>query len=186
MAGAIILRTLSCVFGPVEKTEWDSLVDPASWQAFLAELRELVGDDSFEDLLSTPPAFEDHRAFASKCLVGGLPTSALPVESLYFQEEGADGPRYLQKPALYMRHLIEGAGLEVPCAFVAAPDHLSLELEMAAMYLELGLVIQAKQLLRERSEWLPSYRSKLESLPTCPPFYIACVDAVVAIARAWA
>lgn len=191
MGESAVLRTLSHVFGPFDRELWLDLTNSDSWTAFLNEAQAVVSADaaaspsaaSVFSGLSAAPDVEAHESFASRCLTGGLPTSAVPVESFYFVgEDGCRSACYLQEPALYMKSVFDSLGLDLPDAFAAMPDHLSLELEIAALYWDLGLADQARLFLRERTAWLPAYRLRLAEASESNDFYLSCIDLILMLA----
>lgn len=214
MDDARLFAMLAQCFGPVTQDEWDRTVGDDEWQALIARLRVLLQQpDAFGslgaplsrarravplqeflserevDALFAPPSFEQKQKFAARHFTGGLPDSALPIESLYV-EWAADAKRgpfagqkglYSADTALYMRDLVADLGLELPESLAAYPDHLSLELDMVSILLEAGRIDDARQLFLERSEWLTAYRLKLVALGEEALFYLAMIDALLGI-----
>ena len=105
---SLVFATLSACFGPVDEGTWAETTAPAAWSEFLTaarrllqEVRPLSADSSpiehahaatpFSEYLTetevkalyAPPSFEEKRQFAARHFTGGLPASAVPVESLY-------------------------------------------------------------------------------------------------------
>ena len=191
MGEGAVLRALSCVFGPFDREAWIELTEDDTWGSFLSAAKAMVAKRgempsaaaSVFSALRIAPSADEHHSFAARCLTGGLPSSAIPVESFYhFGEGGRRCARYLQDPALYMESVFKSLGLEVPRAFVAMPDHLSLELEVVALYWDLGLEDQAKSFLRERTGWLPAYRQRLAEVAGSNGFYACCIDLILMFA----
>ena len=124
------------------------------------------------------------RGFAARHFTGGLPQSAIPVESLYTDWNpdnvnpliGKQKGLYLGASARYMRALIEQLGLEVPAEYADCPDHLALELDLVAVLLRSGMDAEARQFVAERFDWLTDYRLKLLKLDDDARFYISLVD----------
>lgn len=139
------------------------------------------------DALFRPPSFEEKRSFAARHFTGGLATSALPVESLYCRDAKrvvggtvlSRESAYMGNSALYMRETIERMGLSVPPEFVACPDHLSLELDLAAVLLRSGMAQEANAFFVERFEWLGRFRMRLIDLGDQASFYVGLVDVLV-------
>lgn len=212
---AAVFSVLSKCFGPVEKDEWKQMTRSAAWGDFTDGVRRLLQDDSafgkqvslfkrsrgrvpMQEFLSDnevdelfcPPLYEEKQQFAARHFVGGLPESAIPVESLYagWASLKRENPlaskhegQYLGASARYMRALIEQLGLEVPPAFADCPDHLALELDLVAVLLRSGMDAEARQFMAERFEWLTDYRLKLLSLDDDARFYISLVDVILGI-----
>ena len=122
--------------------------------------------------LFAPPTYDEKRAFAARHFTGGLPDSAVPVESLYATWSNGALPSpfsrcagmYQGDSARYMKDLVERMGMDVPPQFAACPDHLALELDLAAVLLRSGARDAARQFLSERLAWLTAYRMRLLTL----------------------
>lgn len=80
-----------------------------------------------------------------------------------------------------MKDLVERMGMDVPPQFAACPDHLALELDLAAVLLRSGARDAARQFLSERLAWLTAYRMRLLTLGADAGFYIGLVDVLVGI-----
>lgn len=211
---ARLLAMLAQCFGPVDEGEWERTTSDDEWQALIARVRVLLQQpdawgaaaspaarvhraaplqeflsEREVDALFAPPAFDEKRTFAARHFTGGLPESALPVESLYVEwtHDPARGPfahqsgLYKADTALYMEDLIASLGMQVPEEFSACPDHLALELECVSVLLEAGRAADARQLFLERTGWLTAYRLKLVALGDEALFYLAIVDALLGI-----
>ena len=210
-ADARAFTAIASCFASVTQQEWQDVISKSSWEEFLDTVRSLlegkrqlglsaapigaVGrqtpfseflSDAEVDALFHPPSFEGKRAFAARHFTGGLPASAVPVESLHrpWAEEGADAGEfglYRSDVASYMRDLIGQLGLKFPEMLQAHPDHLSVELGVVAHLLDAGLVDEARLFARERFDWLGSYRATLLGFGEETTFYIALVDVLIGI-----
>ena len=137
--------------------------------------------------LFTPPTYDEKRLFAARHFTGGLPESAVPAESLYTTWSNGPLPSPFSKAegmyqgdsARYMRDLVERMGMRVPPEFSACPDHLALELDLAAVLLRSGMRDAARQFVLERFSWLTAYRMRLLELADDARFYIGLVDVLV-------
>ncbi len=217
---------MSKCFASTERDEWEAITANRTWTDFIDALRRALQDEHglaetvrpihrlhefcpLQDFLSQgetsalfcPPSFEEKKHFSACHFTGGLPASAVPVESLYarrlnaaapmppqggrktkrdntnpMQWESFGGGAYGCASARYMRELIERMGFEVPREFAACPDHLALELDMEAVLLRSGLGSQAETFFIERFAWLGSYRLRLIQLGKEANFYVALVD----------
>lgn len=199
-------------FAAVGEDEWTSVTSRAVWPDFIDAVRGALQDERplgsqggrrirrrgrcpLQDFLAEgevsalfcPPSFQEKRDFAARHFVGGLPDSAVPVESLYAAGARRAGDGYLRSEgsylgdsARYMRELADRLGLEVPQEFSACPDHLALELDLTAVLLRSGMDREALMFMRERFSWLESYRQRLLKLDDAS-FYIGLVDAVIGI-----
>ncbi|OUO86166.1 nitrate reductase delta subunit [Gordonibacter sp. An230] len=139
--------------------------------------------------LFAPPTYDEKRAFEARHFTGGLTDSALPVESLYATWSHGTLPSpfsrcagmYQGDSARYMKDLVERMGMGVPSQFAACPDHLALELDLAAVLLRSGARDAARQFLAERLAWLTAYRMRLLKLGPSAGFYIGLVDVLLGI-----
>lgn len=215
MDDAAVLSVLSKCFAPADEAEWKHLTESSAWSEFLDGARQLMqgtkrlGRDArpierahrrcpLQDFLSAgevdalfcPPTYEEKRRFAARHFTGGLPESALPVESLYTAWSGAKGTdnlfgkaegMYLGQSARYMEALAKSLGCEIPAEFAGCPDHLALELDMAAVLVRSGMADEACTFLGERFGWLTAYRIRLLSLSDDARFYIGLVDVLLGI-----
>lgn len=214
MDDARLFAIMAQCFGPTSESDWEKATHADTWQAFLSRLRSLLQHPQtwgevdapaararrnapLQEFLSSrevdalfiPPTFAEKHAFASRHFTGGLPQSAVPVESLYVEwtADAARGPFAKQKglysadTALYMRDLVTSCGLVLPDQLAAYPDHLSLELDMVSFLLDAGKPDEARQLFLERSTWLTAYRMKLVTLGEEALFYLALVDALLGV-----
>lgn len=214
MDDARLFSILAQCFGPASQDDWNDATGIDVWQALLSRLRLLLQDGGAwgmpaapvvhaqrtaplqeflaakeVDALFVPPSFDEKRAFAVRHFTGGLPQSAVPVESLYVEwtNDPARGPfahqtgLYDADTALYMRDLLASLGIELSKDMAAYPDHLSLELDLVSLLLDAGRAGDARQLLIERTQWLTAYRMKLVALGDEALFYLALVDALLGI-----
>ena len=184
MDDAAVFSVLSKCFGSVEKDEWKQMTRSAAWAEFMDGVRRLLQDDTRFGKQATP------IGFAARHFTGGLPQSAIPVESLYTDWNTPDNVNpligkqkglYLGASARYMRALIEQLGLEVPAEYADCPDHLALELDLVAVLLRSGMDAEARQFVAERFDWLTDYRLKLLKLDDDARFYISLVDVILGI-----
>ncbi len=108
MEDEAVFSVLSKCFAPVERAEWEHIVQGAAWSDFLDGIRRLLQDEGalgmtsapltrvrkrcpLQEFLSagevnalfSPPTFEEKGMFAARHFTGGLPESVVPVESLY-------------------------------------------------------------------------------------------------------
>lgn len=210
----MVFSVLSKCFAPLDECEWNSLTGGSAWSEFLDGSRRLLQDGRdfgcdtspiartrkrcpLQEFLSAgevnalfcPPTYEEKNSFAARHFTGGLPQSAVPVESLYARWAGpcrstlfpqAQG-MYQGETALYMKSLIESLGASVPDEFAGFPDHLALELDLVSVLLRSGMRAEARMFLAERFAWLTAYRMRLLELEDDARFYIGLIDVVVGI-----
>lgn len=209
-----MFTVLSMCFAPVGKDEWRRLTEGPLWSDFLDAARRGLQDDGtfgepaspiaraktrcpLQEFLSagevnalfTPPSYDEKRLFAARHFTGGLPGSAVPVESLYTAWSKGSLPSPFSKAegmyqgdsARYLRDLVERMGMEVPPEFSACPDHLALELDLIAVMLRSGMREEALLFVRERLSWLTSYRMRLLELDDDARFYIGLIDLIVGV-----
>lgn len=169
MADDLAFSIASRCFWHIGQDEWADIAASDVWAQFVAALARMGARSQapYMHRLATPPTWEEFH-IAQRRFVGGLPSSAVPVESLYATPDqmivrDPSGKRayWLQQPALYMRQLIERLGMEVPHEFQDCPDHLALELDMASTLLALGANDQAADFIADRLGWLARYRARL-------------------------
>lgn len=183
------LTLLSWCFAPVGREMWEEATQPATWSDLLTFLSDEISSDAHKDALARlaiPPTYEEKARFAARHFTGGLPESALPIESLYVPASvcGAADQEYLREPALYLRDLMASLGLEVPSDFASCPDHLSIELEMAA-FLYAENPAGARDFLAHRFAWLPAYAARLKSINADASFYVAAIEVLISVIDAW-
>lgn len=208
---AFVLSAVAKCFSSVPDEEWASLTSDSTWDEFLSASRNALeggrafGDSEapiarirrqtpFSDFLAEkevdalfcPPSAEEKRAFAARHFTGGLPASALPVESLYvaWSDTGmfaGEHGLYNSDAARYMRDLAQSLGAEIPREFADCPDHLSIELEIAVLLMDLDMVEDARRFVVERFAWLGAYRSRLIEIGPEATFYLALVDLLIGI-----
>lgn len=216
MKDAAVFSVLSKCFAPMDDAEWKRMTERSAWAAFLDGARRMLQDEGafgangvpqsrrhhascpLQDFLTEgevralycPPTAEEKRAFAARHFTGGLPESALPIESLYRSEGASQGVdllgaakkgRYFGQSARYMEALAASLGFEVPQEFSACPDHLALELDVVAVLLRSNLVAEAATFMLERFDWLTEYRLRLLGLPGEARFYIGLIDVILGI-----
>ena len=201
-------------FGAVSEDEWRAVTSKALWPDFIDAVRSALQDERplgsqearfvrrrgfcpLQEFLSEgevsalfcPPTYQEKHDFAARHFTGGLPGSAVPIESLYAAGSSRAGDGYLRSEgaylgdsARYMRELVARLGLEIPEEYSACPDHLALELDLTAVLLRSGMCHQALTFVRERFAWLESYRQQLLKIDDDDAsFYIGLVDAVMGI-----
>ena len=85
-----VFSVASKCFVDLGEQDYEELVSPEVWNAFLAEIAHAESGVLAERLaarelaaLENPPSFEEHGRFCRCHFTGGLPESAMPVESLY-------------------------------------------------------------------------------------------------------
>lgn len=221
MEDAAVFSVLSKCFGAVDEGEWNCLTESRAWSAFLDGVRRLLQGDAFtcgesapvrrmhercplQDFLSSgevdalyrPLTFAEKASFAARHFTGGLPESAVPVESLYTAWQlphetnelfGRAQNLYGGSSARYMEALCASLGLRIPKQFADSADHLALELDLVAVLLRSGMTAQAREFLAERFEWLTAYRMRLLELAALDPdarFYIGLIDVLLGMRAA--
>ena len=165
------------------------MTNAQTWTEFLTFLGSETDPSAQRDAalghLAVPPTYEEKTRFAARHFTGGLPASALPVESLYVPSlAGQACGEYCREPAWYMRDLAASLGLEIPAAFAAYPDHLSIELDMAA-FLCTANPDYARDFAAQRFGWLADYAARLKSLNANASFYVAAIEVLQCVIDAW-
>lgn len=235
MEDQALFSVMAQCFGPVDEDAWVKLTAAPLWPDFLDGVRRALQEDRLlgdprvparglhgccplQEFLSIgevnalfcPPNFAEKQHFSACHFTGGLPDSAVPVESLYQGDCGSRSGRggrgeqdgqggrsdqgsrggaeaarnaggYLGTPARYMQALTSSLGLEVPPAFRACPDHVTLELDLVAVLLRSGRHAQARTFFVERFAWLTAYRMRLLELGSEASFYVGLVDVLLGL-----
>jgi TorA maturation chaperone TorD len=202
-----VFTTISQCFAPVDESVWNEFTRYARWKSFIdgctdamcgqdathPELPDFLSDAEI-DALHNPPTYEQKQQFAACHFTGGLPESAMPVESLYETwtnrtEEGMLFPQakglYGGDAAEYMDALIESMGLTLPDMFKGCPDHIAMETDMAALLFRSNLQAQATSFVAERFKWLTAYRMRLLEIKDNARFYIGLIDVLTGIAATY-
>lgn len=144
---ADIFETIALCFAPCDEALWAETTSFSSWRKFLEACEgQLKRRDSFDETWSevlaaheieameNPPDFAQKRSFAARHFTGGLPASAMPIESLYGKADSFTGEvGYGGPSAAYMQHLLTSMGIDTPHVFKKYPDHLALECDLAAL-----------------------------------------------------
>lgn len=205
---ADIFHTIALAFTDCDQSEWDEATNVGSWSAFLSGVREKLSTGTSKltigdclshleaNALHNPPTFEEKVSFAARSFTGGLPSSAMPVESLYrdsnvpemidntMRTSRSHEQEYWGLSALYMKDLVDALGLTLPDTLAAYPDHLGVEAEVAACMFDTDAAI-ASSFIAERFSWLPTYRARLISLDDADArFYCALLGIVLCLVQA--
>ena len=190
MQTSYALGTIAALFASQDKDAYTELVSHDAWSQFLAQA-EAIGAST--KAISEPLTFEEHDLFCRRHFTGGLPASAMPVESLYSVDKShvsqsmlcQTAPRgtYMGSSAHYMQELITALGFDLPLQFNATPDHLSLECDVAAFLQESGQDYNAAEFMAERFLWLPIYKERLSQLhDDTRVFFMELIDVLMACA----
>lgn len=202
MDKADVLETIALAFAKCDYETWTSVTGCAVWAAFLEGCRDAVRADvgknpelvdlmdrSEVNAIHNPPTFSSKQHFAACHFTGGLPVSAVPVESLYqskdceamsFAREAVCAGHYGGRSAAYMSQLVQSLGLSIPDEFQAYPDHLALESDMAALLFRSGADAQAESFIVERFPWIAFYRMHLVLLHSEDAlFYVGLLDVLM-------
>ena len=127
MEDEAVFSVLAQCFGPVDEGSWSQLVGSSLWSDFLDGARRVMQADELgvqaaplararkrcplQEFLSSgevnalfaPPTYDEKQAFAARHFTGGLPESAVPVESLYRTwSAGAAPAPFSQQQGLYL------------------------------------------------------------------------------------
>lgn len=146
---------------------------PAAWESVRKVADRCSAARTGRDLRTEeiePLPWPRWRIAQNEVLVAGMPLSALPVESLYRPWSSAQGNDYGAQKGLYlgdaahhMQAIYEMLGIEVPKAFAASPDHLSLLLDLLVLFIENGNEKAARSLAADHFDWLDAYDAALEA-----------------------
>lgn len=172
---ASLLSLIAPLFSYLKKEEYSEMLQNDAWQVVRArgcahrrthaasdEARCLLGDD-----LALPP-WSVRSTLQNDVLVSGMPFAAMPVESLYKAWSAQPGNAFGASRGLYMgdaaHHLIAvyaKLAIDVPIAFASMPDHLTLQLELVALLLEVGGDKAVRSLVSDHFDWLGNYDAAL-------------------------
>lgn len=171
VALACLLSFAAPLFSRLSDDAYEAAVADDAWAAFELEAAGLFRDEAKRvRLLSALEPLDPgaYAAFRNEVLVAGMPFSVLPVESLYKRWSEREGNAfgaarglYLGDSARHMMALYQELELEVPQEFASMPDHLSLELEVLALFLEAGNHAAARTFAAEHLDWLADYDEAL-------------------------
>ena len=212
-----VINIMAKCFVIPEDREWEQISSQRIWPDFLTTLKTMLREGitaevcwrpfqqeaALQDYLNheeisalfSPPSYLELKAFSRRHFIGGMPTSAMPVESLHHTPtaaqrlsadpvaltSSAEKPSFNSEVALYMRDLISSLGLTSSDLSNSYPDHLSIELEVLSYLVEQKSRAQAELFLVERFAWLTTYRQRLLALGQEARFHLAIVDALLDI-----
>ncbi len=192
MKDSEVFAVLSQCFVDIDEGEWDRFV-AEQWEPFCGAVARIesfgfgaddASPESRPSILPAPPTGAEKGSYARRRYTGGLPSSAMPVESLYAApaQTGSSAALYRSPCADYMADIASRMGLSIPEEFAACPDHLSLELDLVSVLLRAGASDAARTVVLERLAWLPDYRADLERFEDAG-FYRALLDCLGAMRR---
>ena len=153
------LALFSALFVRTDQAAYEQLTACASWAAFLEGASEETAR-----ALAKPLGYDDYRHFVNRMLTPGIPGALPPVESLYKDWGGHRAGLqygqgyYLGESALHVRAVCSSLGIEVPCEYQAAPDHVVLLLELSEYLFEHAPIQDALDFARSHFDWLDDYR----------------------------
>ncbi|RNL48948.1 hypothetical protein DMP08_00355 [Paraeggerthella hongkongensis] len=170
-----LARTLSLIaplFTCLSEEEYAQVLQSGAGECARSVARSLARScdeaDSWERALSASFGWSDRAAFQYSVLSSGMPLAALPVESLYkpWSQEpgngyGASRGLFLGDSARHMQVVYRSLEIDVPARFAAAPDHLSLLLDLLALYVKCENRVAARDLVADHFDWLESYDGTL-------------------------
>ncbi len=153
---------------------------------------ELIQSGKFEEMMQRlfaqvsyeyPQGVVFHDIFADEgelqqayihCISGHVKSTTLPIESCFKpwttdQESDMYNLKgyLLGDSAEHMRYLFDQYKLELPAAFLSAPDHLILLLEFLAYLIEHRTNAEIEQFLVDHFDWLPELYQRLEDNSDC-------------------
>ena len=170
-----LARTLSLIaplFTCLSEEEYAQVLQSGAEECARSAARSLARSreeaDSWERALSVPFDWPDRAAFQRNVLASGMPLAALPVESLYkpWSQEpgngyGASRGLFLGDSARHIQAVYRSLEIDVPARFAAVPDHLSLLLDLLALYVQCENRVAARDLVADHFDWLGSYDKAL-------------------------
>ncbi|MBI3815388.1 MAG: molecular chaperone TorD family protein [Nitrospinae bacterium] len=182
---AEIYRTLSEIYKEPDMPFAEAVCRGDLYDVLNTYLKELKIEASIEDLKiagETNEVFERLKSEYYPLFVGPVPPFALPVESVYKEwtaEEGAILSKQkgllMGDSAIDMINIYKAEGIEVPPAFNAMPDHITLLLEYTAHLCESASQDEQKKFISDHFDWLPDFGKDVFSLSKSK-FYRCAVD----------
>ncbi|MDO5044532.1 MAG: molecular chaperone TorD family protein [Coriobacteriia bacterium] len=182
------LNHLSLLWLRPQKDEWDELVSHASINELVDQLKLGFGIDvDAQELLDLAPAFDEAYTFNTQVLsMNFAKKSAAPIESIYkiwtidpncnLQNARQKG-FVMGDPAYHMKDLMKSLEISLPEDFIEMPDHLSVILSLASVFLEAGNFEAYKTFVTDHLDWMEDYQKRLENLDT-HGFYLALLAIV--------
>ncbi len=160
-----MVRALSLIaplFSSLTEAEYDDACRNPAWRDVGGPAAPLARD-VVERALALP-AWRVRSTLQNYVLLPGMPLAALPVESLYKPWSAAPGNAfgaqrglYLGDSAQHIQAVCAALELDVPERYAAMPDHLSLLLDLLALFVESGNAQAAADLAADHFDWLGDY-----------------------------
>lgn len=164
-----MVRALSLIapmFSSLTEAEYDDACRNPAWRD-VRGAAEPLARDAVERALALP-AWQVRSTLQNDVLLPGMPLAALPVESLYKPWSAAPGNVFGAQRGLYLgdsaRHIQAVCAeleLDVPERYAAMPDHLSLLLDLLALFVESGNARAAADMVVDHFDWLGDYDAAL-------------------------
>ncbi|WP_241963690.1 molecular chaperone TorD family protein [Gordonibacter sp. 28C] len=163
---AYALSLIAPLFSSVTEAEYGDACRNPAWRD-VRETAAPLACGAAERALALPP-WQVRSTLQNDVLLPGMPLAALPVESLYKPWSAAPGNAFGAQRGLYLgdsaRHIqavCAALELDVPERYAAMPDHLSLLLDLLALFAENGNAQAAADLAADHFDWLDDYDAAL-------------------------
>ena len=158
----LALSLIAPLFSSLTEAEYGDACRNPAWRD-VRGAAEPLARDAVERALALP-AWQVRSTLQNDVLLPGMPLAALPVESLYKPWSAAPGNAfgaqrglYLGDSAQHIQAVCAALELDVPERYAAMPDHLSLLLDLLALFVESGNAQAAADLAADHFDWLGDY-----------------------------
>ena len=158
----LALSLIAPLFSSLTEAEYGDACRNTAWRD-VRGAAEPLARDAVERALALP-AWQVRSTLQNDVLLPGMPLAALPVESLYKPWSAAPGNAfgaqrglYLGDSAQHIQAVCAALELDVPERYAAMPDHLSLLLDLLALFVESGNAQAAADLAADHFDWLGDY-----------------------------
>lgn len=158
----LALSLIAQLFSSLTEAEYGDACRNPAWRD-VRGAAEPLARDAVERALALP-AWQVRSTLQNDVLLPGMPLAALPVESLYKPWSTAPGNAfgaqrglYLGDSAQHIQAVCAALELDVPERYAAMPDHLSLLLDLLALFVESGNAQAAADLAADHFDWLGDY-----------------------------
>jgi TorA maturation chaperone TorD len=209
MDNSEILTVFALLYRRIDADEYIQLASPGYWDDFLTAVNGRIPGTTASMPL---PAYGELQGFAARHFTGGLPTSVMPVESLYRKWSGdkscntafasASG-LYASDSQQHLSYIYSELGLQLSDDCPLPIDHLSLTLELLAQLLQAAKADPGSSgkdhgnppdtaacrefcnvFINDHLDWLPSFITALRGQQDTHGFYIEMTELLDSFIRA--
>jgi TorA maturation chaperone TorD len=170
----------------------------AAWRAFEEAIIKAATSAPLPLATGCLPAPLSYAAYSSFCnthFTGGLPTSLMPVESLYRpwtldkdNKAGLYGQTgyYGGDSADQMLELYDRFAIDYKSTDKLEPDHLCLQLEFLSILVEQADHRAVTGFIRQHLSWLPTFTRKLEGIGSDARFFAVISNLLITVLKGMA